>query len=148
MTTAITRVAILAGAMALGSAAQSQNIQPDFFPDVRDLDYAWTLSVPENRKDGFQYNTRIAFQPVGPAPVTAWVIEVECEKTDTKTRHFELVSAKGTARIRNGLVEMTAGKIGRGTMQIKEPMTIRFGEIKCGSGSPWIAPAEQPQSRP
>lgn len=142
------RIAMLVAATFASSVAQSQSVEPDFFPDVRDLSFAWTLSVPENRADGFQYNTRIAFQPLGNLPIKTWQIEVECEKTDTRTRHFELVNAKGTARISGRQVVMDAGKIGRGTMQMKKPMTVRFAETKCGVGSPWIAPAEQPQSKP
>ena len=139
-------MSIASTAMLFSSIAFAQSLQPHNFPDVRELEFDWTLSVPEDRDDGFQYNTRIAFKPLGGVPVKAWQIEVECEKTDTRTRHFSLVNDKGTAKLAGGQIEMKAGKIGKGTMLLKKPMTVRFAEKKCGVGSPWIAPAERPQS--
>lgn len=125
----------------VGSPAKAE-IYPTIFPDVRELVLDWTVTLPERRSDGLEYNTRMDFKPVGGKPVTRWQVVIECEKTNTTTRHFEIKGDEGTAEIRGGKMVLTFPELGSGTMELKEPMRVTMADKRCGSGVPWIAPSE------
>lgn len=129
-------------ALTLSCGPARAEVYPTIFPDVRELVLDWTLSLPERRADGLEYNTRIDFKPVGRKPVTRWEVVIECEKTNTTTRHFEIKGDTGRAEIRDGKMVLIFPELGTGTMDLTEPMRVTMTDKRCGSGVPWIAPAE------
>ncbi len=142
---------IFCAALALTGFPARAETYPTIFPDVRELVLDWTLTLPERCSDGLEYNTRIDFKPIGSKPVTRWEVVIECEKTNTTTRHFEIKGDEGRAEIRGGKMVLIFPELGTGTMELKEPMRVTMTDKRCGSGVPWIAPSENfgmPQPKP